>query len=436
MEIVNIKVKDIIPYENNPRLNDEAVQYVANSIKEFGFKVPIIIDKNNVIVAGHTRLKSAELLGLKEVPCIRADDLTDQQAKAFRLADNKVAEFASWNYLKLDEELADITFDMTEFGFDMDAGLDIDIDTYSNDKKKDGALNERFIVPPFSVLDTRQGYWQDRKRMWLEKTGNLSETRDGEYGTFGEGMLKSINGGTSNFDPVLAETMYKWFCPAGGTILDPFGGEQTKGIVAGECGFKYNGVEIREEQVRCNYEKVTQYKGIDYFCGDSNNIGQILQGKKYDMMFTSPPYYDLEVYSKDDLSSLGTYEEFMEQYRNIFQQCYELLDDDTFAVIKVGEIRNKKTGEYRSFVADTIDIFRELGFKYYNEIILLNAVGTLRLRAGRSMQTRKVGKVHQNVLVFYKGKLENISQKFPPIDFSELEEEGEDGDDKAVYFSE
>lgn len=118
MEIVNIKVKDIIPYENNPRLNDEAVQYVANSIKEFGFKVPIIIDKNNVIVAGHTRLKSAELLGLKEVPCIRADDLTDQQVKAFRLADNKVAEKAGWDYLKLDSELADITFDMTEFGFE------------------------------------------------------------------------------------------------------------------------------------------------------------------------------------------------------------------------------------------------------------------------------------------------------------------------------
>lgn len=118
MVIENIKVEDLKPYENNPRNNDEAVQYVANSIKEFGFKVPIVIDKDNVIIAGHTRLKSAELLGLKEVPCIRADDLTDEQVKAFRLADNKVAEKAGWDYLKLDSELANITFDMTEFGFE------------------------------------------------------------------------------------------------------------------------------------------------------------------------------------------------------------------------------------------------------------------------------------------------------------------------------
>jgi len=88
LKIVNKKVDDLIPYENNPRYNDEAVEYVANSIKEFGFKVPIIIDKNNVIVAGHTRYKASLELGLEEVPTIIADDLTDEQVKAFRLADN------------------------------------------------------------------------------------------------------------------------------------------------------------------------------------------------------------------------------------------------------------------------------------------------------------------------------------------------------------
>ena len=98
MEIINKKIEDLIPYHNNPRLNDEAVEYVKNSIKEFGFKVPMVIDKNNVIVAGHTRYKASKELGLKEVPCIIADDLTDEQIKAFRLADNKVSEKAEWDF--------------------------------------------------------------------------------------------------------------------------------------------------------------------------------------------------------------------------------------------------------------------------------------------------------------------------------------------------
>lgn len=120
MEIVEKKVKDLKPYEKNPRRNDDAVDYVANSIEEFGFKIPIVIDKDNIIVAGHTRLKAAKKLGLKSVPCIVADDLTDEQVKAFRLADNKVSEAAEWDYDLLDEEISDIIdIDMTDFGFDL-----------------------------------------------------------------------------------------------------------------------------------------------------------------------------------------------------------------------------------------------------------------------------------------------------------------------------
>lgn len=122
MQIVNRKISDLTPYEKNPRKNDAAVQYVANSIKEFGFKVPVVIDREGVIVAGHTRLKAAKKLMLEEVPCIIADDLTDEQIKAFRLADNKVSEFASWDAELLDEEIQDINdIDMSEFGFDESA---------------------------------------------------------------------------------------------------------------------------------------------------------------------------------------------------------------------------------------------------------------------------------------------------------------------------
>ena len=116
IKIVEKQTTDLIPYENNARINDDAVEFVANSIKEFGFKNPIIIDNNNVIIAGHTRLKAAEKLGIKKVPCIIADDLTDEQIKAFRIADNSTAQIAEWDMAKLQAELDAIDFDMSSFG--------------------------------------------------------------------------------------------------------------------------------------------------------------------------------------------------------------------------------------------------------------------------------------------------------------------------------
>lgn len=119
MNVIDMPINELKPYENNPRYNESAVEKVAASIQEFGFKVPIIIDKDNVIVAGHTRLKAAEKLELETVPVIKADDLTEEQVRAFRLADNKTAEFADWDFSKLEEELSEIEeIDMTEFGFD------------------------------------------------------------------------------------------------------------------------------------------------------------------------------------------------------------------------------------------------------------------------------------------------------------------------------
>lgn len=118
-------VNDIIPYENNPRIIEKAVDTVAKSIKEFGFKNPIILDKDNVIVAGHTRLRAAEKIGIEKVPVIYADDLTEEQVKAFRLADNKVSEFSEWDFEKLEEELNDLDMDMSDFGFFNPVEIDI-----------------------------------------------------------------------------------------------------------------------------------------------------------------------------------------------------------------------------------------------------------------------------------------------------------------------
>lgn len=133
MIIVEKNIAELREYENNPRHNEKAVDAVAASIKEFGFKVPIVIDENDVIVAGHTRRKAAEKLGMTLVPCIVADDLTPEQIRAFRLADNKVSELAEWDFEKMEQELAELSgFDMTKFGFISDSD-DINIDDFFED---------------------------------------------------------------------------------------------------------------------------------------------------------------------------------------------------------------------------------------------------------------------------------------------------------------
>ena len=123
MQIIERNIRDIIPYENNPRKNEAAVEVVMKSIRDFGFKVPIVVDKDGIIVTGHTRLKAAQRLGLSTVPVIVAEDLSDEKIKAFRLADNKTAEYAEWDLEKLEQELRelqDLDIDMDEFGFKME----------------------------------------------------------------------------------------------------------------------------------------------------------------------------------------------------------------------------------------------------------------------------------------------------------------------------
>lgn len=123
MEIIELPIKALKPYKRNPRRNDKAVEYVANSIRQFGFKVPIVIDENYEIVCGHTRWKAAKVIGLESVPCIMADDLNEDQIRAFRLADNKTAEMADWDFDLLEMEFNDIDpelFDMSDFGFFQD----------------------------------------------------------------------------------------------------------------------------------------------------------------------------------------------------------------------------------------------------------------------------------------------------------------------------
>jgi ParB-like chromosome segregation protein Spo0J len=140
MQIINRKIEELVPYENNPRNNDTAVKYVAESIRSFGFKIPMVIDSENVIVCGHTRYKAAKELGMTEVPCIVADDLTEEQIKAFRLADNKVGEIATWDMEALNAELEELELDMSGFGF-VEVS-DIDIDNFFEDAEPKATEDE------------------------------------------------------------------------------------------------------------------------------------------------------------------------------------------------------------------------------------------------------------------------------------------------------
>ena len=199
LQIVSKKISEIVPYENNPRKNDKAVEFVANSIKEFGFKVPIIIDKENVVVAGHTRLKAAEQLGYKEVPCIIADDLTEEQIKAFRIADNKVADAAEWDLDKLSLELEDISLDMTEFGFgDFELTMltkDIEPEGYDSDlieeytQQDENGLDQglQSFNVIISCLNEEQQSWL---KALLKEGGKLKRVYDCEE------LIRRFNGGT------------------------------------------------------------------------------------------------------------------------------------------------------------------------------------------------------------------------------------------------
>ena len=305
-------------------------------------------------------------------------------------------------------------------------------------------LIDRWIVPPFSVLDARQGYWQARKREWLELGTRGEEGRDGEGRTWGQDLMKGENtkfgkclddgswqreyaynsraqinaSGTSVFDPVLCEIIYQWFCPPDGSILDPFAGGSSRGIVAEVLGFDYTGIELRLEQVLANEEQAEAI-GVKptWLCGDSSDIDSMLpEAPIFDLLFTCPPYYDLEIYSESekDGSAFETYESFIAWYHDLFFYACERVKDNRFIVVVVGEVRDKKTGIYRNFVRHTIEIFCSFGLNYYNEMILVTSVGSLPVRVGKQFASgRKIGKTHQNVLVFYKGDPRRIKEVFP-----------------------
>ena len=270
---------------------------------------------------------------------------------------------------------------------------------------KQGSLREKFIEPPFSVLDLKQGSWSKRKSMWLDlgiksEIGRKTNTHGDSYG-FAERFKET----TSIFNPALCEVLYHWFCPEGGKILDPFAGGSVRGIVANKLGYNYTGIDVRQEQIDSNREQAIEILGVDnqpnYYVGDSNLVLNDFT-ETFDYLFTCPPYADLEVYSdlEGDISNMS-YSSFINIYKSIIEKSCNLLKENSFACFVVGEVRDKN-GNYYGFVPDTIKIFQSCGMSFYNEAILLDQLGSASMRANNTMKNKKLVKVHQNILVFKK----------------------------------
>jgi len=449
-------VASLVPNPLNAELrdNEASIPLVMASISELGFGAPLVARKaNRMLIAGHTRLEAAKRLGWDAVPC-RFMDIEQDAADKLMLADNRLGEKASWRD-------AGLKMAAERFGLDAMALAGwkaSEIPGWKPPGAEEQArktLAERFIVPPFSVLDARQGYWQERKRAWialgiesdLGRGPNLLKMSASANQVMQPGGAKaykqrhggSIQGltdhistqayrkageelasaeGTSIFDPVLCELLVRWFSPPGGRILDPFAGGSVRGIISALLGREYIGIDLRPEQCAANEEQAARIVKAPealpggrsswpaWICGDSLEVLEAQSDPEgpSDFILSCPPYGDLEQYSDDprDLSRMSEIA-FISAMGGIVSRCARRLADDRFAAFVVGDYR-RKDGSLTDFPSRTISIFRDAGMSLYNEAVLITAAGSLPIRAGRIFEGgRKLGKAHQNVLIFCKG---------------------------------
>ena len=482
MQIVTKKISELKLAEKNVRLHgDRQIKEYIRSVEMFGQIRPLVIDENNVVICGNGLLQAFQQMGKGTAECYIVRNLTKNQKKKLMLADNKIYELGSTDtsaFSDIDipgydaELLKVLTASVAEAtdlinGYGTFSEEKVGDDLNDADKEKSahirGNLQKKFFFPPFSVLDTRKKEWQERKMFWIKTVGiKSSETRENmqtlgalsgstpRYYDYKETCEKKLGckltnkefeqnylqeylpkdsiisstssgGMLSIFDPVLCELMYYWFCPEGGNILDPFAGGNVRGLVATLLNHNYTGVDIRQEQIDANIKSAEQILNGEilpqWVCGNSVEINSLVAGT-YDMVFSCPPYFDLEKYSDnpDDISNME-YEEFLKRYRDIIKKTTAMLKENRFAVFVVGDVRNPKTGMFRNFVSETISAFKAAGLNLYNEMILINQAGSLPIRASKNFQVRKIGKMHQNILVFYKGN----NQKDIPNTFKEIE---------------
>ena len=294
-------------------------------------------------------------------------------------------------------------------------------DLFGKEIKNKNNLRDTYIIPPFSIFDTQSGDWQKRKNKWKDlgiksEIGReveeshvtvMSRLTEEEYKKrYGRKPMDS----SSIFDPVLCEIMYRWFVPAEGSILDPFAGGSVRGIVSSFLDYNYTGVELRDEQVYSNMgqaEEIVPNNLPKYLIGDSNKVLETID-RKFDFLFSCPPYYDLEIYSdyNGDLSNMS-HKDFEFYYESIIRKSCLLLKDNRFACFVVGNVRDNN-GFMKDLVGLTIRLFEKYGLQFYNDIVLRQPIASASMRADKNMKYRKTVKVHQNVLVFCKGNPKEV----------------------------
>lgn len=425
-----ISPEDVKPYSRNSKIHtDKQIKNIVNSIKRFGWQQDVVITSDNVLVIGHGRRLAALKIGCEMPYHIidkTADELTDDDIRELRIADNQTNAETGFDFDTLSADIDGLDFE----GFDFDFGIPADDVVEVDEDNVKSSLLDTFIVPPFSILDSRQGYWIERKKLWRDLIGDDGQARGGAE-IYSKSLKdekytsKSTFRDTSILDPVLAEIICAWFTPgAHCKVFDCFSGDTAFGYVSSHLGHTFTGIELRQEQVDFN-TMATAGMDATYICDDGRNVTAHIQEKTQDMLFSCPPYFDLEVYSDNpnDASNQATYEEFYAILDTAFSESIKCLKDNRFAVIVCGDVRNKKDGAYYNFPEDIKATFARNGMCLYNELILITAVGAAAIRSARYMENRKVAKVHQNVLVFYKGDPREIKKHFPKV---EVQYDGED----------
>lgn len=304
------------------------------------------------------------------------------------------------------------------------------VDLFGIELKK--TLKQKYIISPFSVIDSGTNSFRNNNKRWIElgiksEVGrdsivyNGSSTKskkelDKYRNNWSDGSnkfynnLSSSNKGISIFSPFLCEIIYNWFGKDKCNILDPFAGGSVRGIVANYLEYKYTGIELRAEQCESNREQALNILEINnqpkWYCGDSDRILDELKDN-YDLIFSCPPYFNLEIYSDliDDISNMS-YENFINKYTSIIKKSCDLLNKGGYAVFVLSDVRKKikggYSGGYVGLVKETINIFMNIGMEYYNDIILINNTGNAGIRADKYMKSGKIVRVHQNILVFKK----------------------------------
>lgn len=293
------------------------------------------------------------------------------------------------------------------------------IDLFGNEISITQTLADKFLMCPTTVLNTRDPKWKELKNKWnklgiksevgrdnLKKNNANDFSRMKKYSGNKNLPCRKLNkevGFTSVFDPVICEIIYKWFAKS--NVLDPFAGGSVRGIVANKLGFKYTGIELRQEQVESNREQALNILEVNnqpqWYLGDSEIVLDELI-PKYDLLFSCPPYMDLEIYSdlENDLSNMND-ENFTTKYESIIKKSCEKLINGGYAVFVVGDLRDKE-GYLKDFTGITKDAFKKCGMKLYNELILVTPVGSKAMTLEAGFKKGKLARVHQNIYIFVK----------------------------------